>query len=108
MEQNHSPTLAEKVVYLSGKITGCREYLQYFQQAREQAIRLGARQVFNPADFPLGWQYDHYMEHCMILVRRADVVLALANANDSKGARAEITYAQSLGKEILSLGNGVI
>ncbi|MDR0534590.1 MAG: DUF4406 domain-containing protein [Verrucomicrobiales bacterium] len=103
MTANASPTLAEKIVYLSGKITDCAEYLRYFEQAREEALKLGARQVFNPADFPLGWQYDHYMEHCMILVRRADVVLALANAHDSKGAQAEISYAKSLGKPILNL-----
>ena len=90
-----------KTVYLSGAITSDPLAADHFRQWRFYALSLGAARIFDPTLLPPGWTYAEYMEHCMLMVRRADLVLALPTWQESNGAKAEIAYAHSLGVRIL-------
>ena len=97
------PDITGKVVYLSGKITGDLVFKTKFRTWAIHVLSGGARKVLNPASLPDGWEYDEYMEHCMIMVRRCDIVAVLPDWEDSKGARSEVAYAVALGKPIKKL-----
>jgi hypothetical protein len=97
------PDLAGKVIYLSGKITGDLVFKTKFKTWAIRILSRGARKVLNPASLPDGWEYDEYMEHCMIMVRRCDIVAVMPDWEDSKGARSEVAYALALGKPIKKL-----
>lgn len=97
------PDLTGKVVYLSGKITGDLVFKTKFEKWAWRVFSLGALKVLNPATLPDGWEYDEYMEHCLIMVRRCDIVAVLPDWEDSKGARSEVAYALALGKPIKKL-----
>jgi nucleoside 2-deoxyribosyltransferase len=100
------PDFTGKTVYLSDKITGDADFKRKFKEWEMHAFTLGARKVLNPATLPDGWDYDEYMEHCMIMVRRCDIVAVLPDWEDSKGARAEVAYALALGKPVKKLVGG--
>ena len=89
-----------QVVYLSGKISGDPDFKHKFLAWESHILALGASKVLNPARLPDGWAYDEYMEHCMIMVRRCDVIALLPCWSASKGAQAESAYAFSIGKRI--------
>ncbi len=99
--------IKDKTVYLSGKITGDPDFKHKFLGWESIVIDMGASKVRNPARLPDGWDYDEYMEHCMIMVRRCDLVAVLPDWEDSKGARAEVAYALSLGKPVKRLVGGL-
>lgn len=88
-------------VYLSGAISADPDYKAKFKRYEAEAKASGARLVLNPAIFPPGWEYDAYMEHCLIMVRRCDTMLMLPDWRQSPGACAEHAYAVSLKKHIV-------
>lgn len=100
------PDITGKTVYLSGKITGDLVFKTKFEKWAWRVFSLGAHKVLNPATLPDGWEYDEYMEHCMLMVRRCDIVVVLPDWEDSKGARAEVAYALAIGKPVKRLTGG--
>lgn len=91
-----------KVVYLSGAISSDPEYKGKFDRAAEAIKSAGARICLNPAELPEAWgDYEAYMEHCMLMVRRAEVVVMLPCWPMSPGARAERAYAESLRRPVV-------
>jgi len=102
-QTGEQPDITGKVIYLSGKITGCHIFKRKFSEWALRILVLGARKVLNPATLPDGWEYDEYMEHCMIMVRRCDIVAVLPDWEESKGARSEVAYALALGKPVKKL-----
>lgn len=91
-----------KVVYLSGAISSDPDFKRKFECAA-QAIRVaGAKTCLNPATLPdnLG-DYEAYMEHCILMVRRADVLVMLPCWTASPGAQAERAYALSLRRTVI-------
>lgn len=90
-----------KIVYLSGAISSDPEYREKFRQAHDKIIAAGARLCLNPAIFPDGWEYVDYLEHCMLMVRRADVLVLLPCWQQSPGAKAEKAYAESLRRVVV-------
>ncbi len=97
--------LTGQVVYLSGKISNDPDFKRKFKEWEMHVFSLGARKVLNPAHLPDGWDYDEYMEHCMVMVRRCDVIALLPCWSASKGAQAESAYAFSIGKQVLHLSS---
>lgn len=97
------PDIAGKTVYLSGKITGDPDFKRKFKEWEMHVFSLGAGKVLNPARLPEGWEYNEYMEHCMIMVRRCEVIALLPCWRASMGAQAESAYAYSLGKTVIHL-----
>lgn len=91
-----------KIVYISGAITADPDFKRKFNRAAEICISAGAKICLNPAELPEGWgNYEAYMEHCMLMVRRAEVVVMLPCWMYSPGAKAERAYAESLRRTVV-------
>ncbi len=105
--KNALSQLDGKTVYLSGAITGDSMFAAKFADWEARAIEAGATRVLNPATLPAGWTYGEYMEHCLLMVRRADAVLMLPCWRGSLGAKAELAYAQSLKLMVVDLCTAV-
>lgn len=96
-----------KVAYLSGAITSDPEFKEKFDEWECRLLVMGAKRVLSPAWMPPGWAYEEYMEHCMIMVRRAEVIVMLPCSDQSPGARAERAYAESLRRSVIVIGNQI-
>ena len=57
--------------------------------------------VLNPADIPNGLPEDRYMPISIAMIDAADCVYMLCDWHDSKGARAEYSYAVCQGKRLI-------
>lgn len=93
--------VAGKKVYIAGKITGLdrAEVLWKFGAAEMLLQEMGAI-PFNPLCLPEGFGWEDYMSICLPAVKVCDAVYALENWADSRGARAEVDWAQRLHKDI--------
>lgn len=87
-------------IYISGKITGDKNYKYKFKVIEEYLIRAGYT-VMNPAILPLGFEHEEYMKICVAMLEVCDAIYMLTDWEDSKGAKEEYEIAKSLGKEIL-------
>ncbi len=86
--------------YISGAITDVNFKVKFDKW--EKALKeKGFKRILNPTIFPPEWSYSEYMEHCLLMVRHADIIVALPDRIFSKGAQAEIAYAKCLTKDIL-------
>ena len=54
----------------------------------------------NPAILPDGLTQAQYMDICFAMIRAADAIYLLKGWQESKGAKAELAYAEKLGLEI--------
>ena len=95
-------------VYIAGKITGNEGYRADFdaeeKRLREEIERTTGRKpvVLNPANLPEGMDYADYMWICFAMIARADVVFLMEHWFESNGAKMENSYAQHIGKRIVS------
>lgn len=92
----------EKIVYLSGKITGNENYKEVFSKAEQFLVNKGCC-VLNPTrlyEVSKELAYEQYMKLCYTLIDICDVVFMVSGWQESKGAKAELLYAKSLNKEI--------
>ena len=99
------PFPAGSIVYLSGAITSDPDFKAKFKAWEVRALERGAGRVLNPAALPDGWEYGEYMEHCLLMLRRATVCVLLPCWQDSLGARAERAYAESIRIPIIDLAS---
>ena len=93
-------------LYLSGPITGVRNYLDIFNKAAAALASDGYR-VVNPAnlctvlDRTATW--DDYMNIDMELLHMCDVLVQLPGWENSRGANRELGFALGTDKIIVSL-----
>ena len=92
-------------VYIAGPITNIPDYKDKFKVVAEKTAAEG-HYVMNPAILPDGFEYGHYMNICIEMLRGCDRVVFLQNWIDSKGARTEHLYATLWEKEIIYCGEG--
>lgn len=79
----------QKVIYLSGPITGHKNYKAAFAAAEQYLTDLGAV-VINPATLPEGvGDHDAYMRITLAMQAEAEAVAFLPEWLGSKGARME-------------------
>lgn len=94
----------QKIVYLSGKITGNENCKEQFAVAEKFMIRSGYI-VINPTQLEdistETLSYEQYMKICYKLIDISDIIFMVSGWKDSKGANAELTYAKSLGKKVM-------
>lgn len=90
-------------VYISGKITGDKDFKRKFLKAKIKLIKQGFN-VINPCDISIyeGFlSYEQLLHIDFALIDVADAIYLLKDWTDSNGARLELNYAKSKGKEIL-------
>ena len=93
--------------YLSGPITGHKNYRQQFARAAGTLKEMGYA-VINPAELgaalPLDqMSYEDIMKIDMELLAAADYLVQLPGWEDSKGANRELGFALGTDKIIVSL-----
>ena len=93
--------------YLSGPITGHKNYRQQFARAAGTLKEMGYA-VINPAELgaalPLDqMSYEDIMKIDMVLLATADYLVQFPGWEDSKGANRELGFALGTDKIIVSL-----
>lgn len=92
-----------KIVYLSGRITGNDNYKDEFACAEKFLVRQGYI-VLNPAlldEVVEGLTYEQIMQICYRCVDVSDIIFMVSGWHKSRGANAELAYAKSLGKKVM-------
>lgn len=84
-------------VYISGKITGCDNFMEKFAKA-EEVMRKGGYEVINPAKVnmvlsPESTTWEEYMSVSIVLLDMCDAIYMLKDWKDSRGACLEYGYA---------------
>lgn len=89
-----------KKVYIAGPMTGYDNYNR--QSFNDAAVRLhiSGMNPLNPAILPDGLTQGQYMDICFAMIRAADEIYLLKGYEESKGATAELAYAEKLGLAI--------
>lgn len=97
-----------KTCFISGAITGVKDYQELFKAAEAEVKELGYIPV-NPAQMTkslvesgVEFTNDQWLEITQSVVKQCDAIYMLSNWHDSKGAKQEYFYAKLLfGKEVL-------
>lgn len=92
------------IIYLSGAITGEKDYWQKFAQT-EQMLTVKGYEVINPASICAmlpRLEHDEYMTVCFPLLALADAIYVIDGEETSKGVQDEIRYAEIFNKQILT------
>lgn len=92
-----------KKIYISGRITGVKNYKKIFERASDHLISMGYK-VVNPAcmdDVMPNASYEDYMKVDMYLLDDCDSVYMLKGWEQSVGAIRELGFALGKGKEII-------
>jgi nucleoside 2-deoxyribosyltransferase len=87
-------------IYISGAITNNPNYIEQFNEAENVLKSLGHK-VINPVAlnaFP--FNYQEFMQICFKLIDLSDGIYMLNGWENSKGANAELSYANALGKNV--------
>ena len=91
------------IVYISGPITGKKDYKNVFMEA-EKKLRMGGCEVINPAEiadlFPKSFRHGDYMDIDLALLDKADAILMLPGWVNSTGCCMELGYAKAKGKVV--------
>lgn len=96
-------------IYISGPITGTKDYMNRFQAA-ESLLQSDGNEVINPAKIcavmPKDTTKKEFMTICFLLIVMADVVYMLKGWENSLGANQEYGYAMGLDKIIVMEDEG--
>lgn len=90
----------KKAVYISGPITGVKNYWEAFEQAEEDLQGLGYIPL-SPAHLPEGLTKEQYMRIDLAMIDAADAVLSLSFLNQSPGGQLELDYCRYTGKPVV-------
>lgn len=93
-------------LYISGPITGVKNYKRIFQGAKD-ALTAKGYDVVNPAELTDvigdGFSYDEILVIDLVLLSRCDAMVQLPGWEDSRGANIEYGYALAADKIIIKL-----
>ena len=93
-----------KKVYLSGPITGIKNYKGLFLFAEEIVRMCDAARIFNPASqIPDSLGYGQAMKRCVAELAKYEAIVMLPGWHASKGAKLEHDIALSCGMDIVDL-----
>lgn len=87
-------------IYISGPITGKRDYMKRFQSAEKQ-LKAEGHTVINPARvnaaLPEGTTHAEYMKTSIVMLDMCDAIFMLDGWQQSKGCSIEFEYAYEHG-----------
>lgn len=93
-----------KKVYLSGPITGKKNYKGLFLFAEELAKMCNVSRIYNPAsDIPNSFSYEKAMKRCVTALAEYDTIMLLPGWRSSKGAKIEYDIACACGMDVVDL-----
>lgn len=91
-------------IYISGPITGVKNYIRNFMEAEIRLIEEGW-QVINPVKMgsvlPVDASWEDFMKIDFVLLSHCSTIYMLPNWEKSAGAKAEMTFAKNNGINIL-------
>lgn len=90
----------DTVIYIVGSISGDPNYKRKFKKAEKHLREMGFDKVISPTCVPDNLPYECYAPISIGFVQTCDCLFVLRDWKESKGARAEVAYAEMLGKEI--------
>ena len=94
--------IRDKQVYLSGPITGEKNYKGLFSFARDLVEFGGAAKIYSPAvRIPARFSWEQAMKHCLSEITGYHTVVMLPEWESSSGARLEHDVAIACGIHVV-------
>ena len=96
-------------VYISGAISGTEGYKDKFHKA-ENYFKERGFDVVNPCKITdeMPFDYAERMELCLCMIKHVDGIALFPDWENSKGARLEKNYAETLGKAVWFLPHSLV
>ena len=88
-------------IYISGKVTGTKDYYARFAEAENNLIKMGYVPVNPVRNAPLNKTWEYYMRQDIIKLLCCDSIYMLKGWRFSRGARLEHQIAKKLGYKII-------
>lgn len=88
-------------IYIAGPMTGYENYNRDAFFAAADNLKADGHTVLNPSVLPDGLSQAEYMDICLAMVRSADTIFMLTGYEQSKGALAELAYAEKLEHKVI-------
>lgn len=83
----------KKVIFVSGPITGVKNYWEAFEAAEQMLESLGYI-ALTPSRLPQGLTNAQYSRICMAMIDSADAVVFLPGWDTSQGSQLEANYCR--------------
>ena len=104
MEEYNPSTL--KKVYISGPITGTKDYLEKFEDIETALVLVHQGvEVINPAkvnaNLPESTTWEEYMRMSLCMLSMCDGIYMMEGWQQSRGANLEYAYAKGMGIMVL-------
>ena len=103
--EKYNPSTLKKV-YISGPITGTKDYLERFERIENELplIHQGV-EVINPAkvnaNLPESTTWEEYMRMSLCMLSMCDGIYMMEGWQQSRGANLEYAYAKGMGITVL-------